>query len=128
MAGKRPAGARYPHATTDARDADHRFCAVLARVAERVAAGKEPWGTLHVIGRPLSEAGALDAQRGLYRARNHSGRTCGADPLSVKVTRTAGSNGTWTISFQVWSRRAAKKHIVERVRRGETLPYNVLRR
>lgn len=128
MAGKRPAGASYPHATTDAREADHRFCPLLARIAGRVAAGKEDWGTLHVHGRPLPEADAVDAEKGLYRARNHSGRTCGEQALSVKVTRTANADGTQQIAYQVWPRSAGKKHVIARVRRGETLPYNVLRR
>jgi hypothetical protein len=128
MGGRRPAGARYPHVTTDAREADHRYCPVLEHVRQRVADGKEPWGFLHVMPPVPDRDTAVDAEKGLYRARGHTGRSCGPDQLSVKVSKAQNTDGTWTISFQVWDRATAKKHIAARVDRGEPLPYNVLRR
>lgn len=128
MGGRRPAGDRYPHVTTDAKEADHRYCPVLERVAHAVAAGEQQWGFLHVMPDQLDAADAVDAEKGLYRARHHSGRTCGTQQLSVRVTRTQREDGTWQVAFQVWPRTAAKQNIAGRVARGESLPYNVLRR
>lgn len=128
MGGRRPAGADYPHATTDAREPDHRYCPVLEHIRQRVIAGKEPWGKLQVMPPVPDRETATDAEKGLYRARNHTGRTCGPDQLSVKVFKAENTDGTWAISFQVWDRATAKAHIAARVQAGEQLPYNVLRR
>src|SRR6266700_6055308 len=127
--GQRPAGARYPHATTDVRDADHRFCPVLDAVRRRVEAGKETWGVPHPMPPVPDEAAARDAVAGLYRARNHTGLKrgpCGPRPLSVRATCAPGSDG-WIVTVQVWDRATAKREIARRVHDGETLAYNVLR-
>ncbi|SRR6266702_2420949 len=127
---RRPAGARYPHATTDGRDADHRFCPVLDAIRARVEAGKETWGVPHPMPPVPDEAAARDAAAGLYRARNHTGLkrgACGTRPLSVRATYAASSDGSWTVTVQVWDRATAKREIARRVRDGETLAYNVLR-
>lgn len=141
--GKRPAGARYPHATsrqpgpgggliTTPKDADHRFCPVLAAVAAEVGAGREPWGTPHVLPPVGSEADARDAVAGLYRARNHTSRKRGAcvgQALSVRAScAPGGGRGKWLVTLQVWDRAAARAEIVRRVRDGEQLAYNVRRK
>lgn len=74
---------------------------------------------------------AKDAKAGLYRARNHTGlkrQPCGAEPLSVRADITANDDGSWSVWFQVWSRREAKREIARRVRAGEQLAYNPLRK
>lgn len=141
--GKRPAGARYPHAVTreagpggglitTPKPADHRFCPVLAAVAAEVGAGREPWGTPHVLPPVATEAEARDAVAGLYRARNHTGRkraACSPAALSVKATcAPGGGRGKWVVTLQVWDRATARAEIVRRVRDGEQLAYNVRRR
>lgn len=127
----RPAGARYPFATTDVRDADHRFCPVLDAVRHRVASGREQWGVRHDMPERLTEAEAQEAKRGLYRARNHTGLkrdACGPTALSVRADYDANPDGTFSVWFQVWSRREAKREITRRVANGEQLAYNPLRR
>lgn len=141
--GKRPAGARYPHATTrqpgpaggtitTPKEADHRFCPVLAAVAAEVDAGREPWGTPHVLPSVATEAEARDAEAGLYRARNHTGRKrgpCHDKALSVRATCAPdGGRGRWIVTLQVWDRATARAEIVRRVRDGEQLAYNVRRK
>lgn len=140
--GKRPAGARYPHATTrqagpaggtitTPKEADHRFCPVLAAVAGEVAAGREPWGTPHVLPPVATEDEAADAVAGLYRARNHTGRKRGAchdQALSVRATWAHAGRGKYVVTLQVWDRATARAEIVRRVRDGEQLAYNVRRK
>ncbi|MGH3226717.1 MAG: hypothetical protein ACRDPY_49915 [Streptosporangiaceae bacterium] len=127
----RSPGARYPHATTDAREADHTWCPVLAAVAARVAAGREQWGAVQgPYPVPGGQPAALEAKRGLYRARGHTGRRrggCGALALSVRADTGPDEAGGWQVWFQVWDRAQAKREIVRRVRAGESLAYNVRR-
>lgn len=127
---KRPAGYRYPHVTTEAKESDHRFCPVLEAVRQRVADGREPWGYPHVMPPVKSLAEAQDAKNGLYRARNHTSRKrgrCGDQALSVRADYHDNGDGTYTITFQVWDRATAKQEIIRRVRDGEQLAYNVRR-
>jgi hypothetical protein len=130
--GKRPAGGRYPHVTTDAREADHTWCPVLTAVLERVGAGREPWGKMQgPYPVPGGELAAREAKRGLYRARNHTGKkrdACNAKAVSIKAECGTDADGNWQVWFQVWDRAAAKKEIARRVGAGESLAYNVMRR
>lgn len=128
----RSPGARYPHVTTDAREADHTWCPVLAAVAARVQAGHEEWGAMQgPYPVPGGQLAAQEAKRGLYRARNHTGRkrgACGALALSVRADAGPDQNGDWQVWFQVWDRAAAKREIIRRVHAGESLAYNVRRK
>jgi hypothetical protein len=130
--GERPAGYRYPHATTDARDADHRFCPVLEAVRARVGRGAEDWGKIqNVSARLPTPAAADDVMRGLYRARNHTGKkrgACGGQALSVQAGYYDNTDGTFSVWFRVWDRATAKKYLAARVQAGEQLAYNVMRR
>ncbi len=129
--GIRPASHRYPHVTTDSREADHRFCPVLEVVRQLVERGAEPWGVEHPMPDKLTLAEAIDAKQGLYRARNHTSLkrgACGSMPLSVRANYRANGDGTYSIVFQVWSRAQAKKEITRRVTAGETLAYNPMRK
>lgn len=126
--GRRPAGHRYPHATTAAKDADHSRCPVLAAVAQLVAEGREPWGTVHEH-TVATEAEAIEWKNALYKARNHTGRKRGAcypRALSVRAT-IAPAGKKWRVTLQVWDRQAGKAEIVRRVQAGEKLAYNVRR-
>lgn len=111
------AGYRYPHATTDQRTHDHRFCAVVAAIAEAAESGAESWGTVHEF--PLESADEAEAARlGMYRARRHG--------HSVRANWRRSGKG-YVLSVQVWTRDMAKQHIIDRANRGERLPYNVMR-
>jgi hypothetical protein len=128
----RSAGARYPHATTAAREADHTWCPALAAVAAEVEAAREPWGQLQgPYPVPGGEAAAREAKRALFRARNHTGKkrdACGARALSVSAECGPDEAGNWSVWFRVYDRSAAKKEITRRVRSGESLAYNVMRK
>lgn len=128
----RSAGPRYPFPTTAAREADHTWCPVLAAVLGRVEAGAEPWGQLQgPYPVPGGQEQALEAKRGLFRARNHTGRkrgACGARALSVSAEAGPDEAGNWSVWFRIYDRAAAKKEITRRVRNGESLAYNVMRR
>lgn len=130
--GERPAGYRYPHVTTEARDADHRFCPVLEAVRARVEAGAEEWGKIqHVSATLATPAAADDVMRGLYRARNHTGKkrdACGPRALSVQAGYYDNPDGTFGVWFRVWDRATAKRYLAARVAAGEQLAYNVMRR
>lgn len=128
MGGRRPAGARYPHATTAAREADHTFCAVLEHARQDIRAGRRQWGDVIELGDVPDAAAARDAERGLYRARYHTGRSCGDEPLSIRVTKTAKPDGAWAMAIQVWTRAAGQQHVADTVKSGRPLSYNVLRR
>lgn len=129
---RRPPGKRYPHVTTDAREPDHTWCPVLAAALARVDAGDEPWGKVQgPFPVPGGELAALEAKRGLYRARSHTGKkrgACGTRALSVKADYGPDEQGNWQAWFQIWDRAAAKKEIARRVGAGESLAYNVMRR
>lgn len=129
MPNRRP-GVRYPHVTTDAREADHSYCPVLEVVRARVGAGAEHWWELHKMPPVPDEQTARDAKNGLYRARNHTSKrrgSCGPVPLSIQADYDANADGTFTVWFRVTTRALAKAEIARRVNRGESLAYNVMR-
>lgn len=134
MAGKRPAGARYPHVTTDAKPHDHRWCPVAGAIAHRAMNGKEQWGTRHdlpVVADVTNDdgSGALDIQRGLYRARScRQLRTEGLPAISIQAGYEQLADGTYRPWVRVFDRKQAKAEIVRRVTSGEALPYNAMRR
>lgn len=126
--GRRPAGARYPHATTAAAEPDHRYCPVLETIRQDVRGGRRQWGELVELGDVADLAAARDAERGLYRARYHTGRACGDEPLSIRVSKRALDDGRWSLAVQVWTREAGRAHVAATVEAGTPLAYNVLRR
>ena len=127
----RPAGARYPFPTTDAREADHRFCGVLDAIRRQVAEGKSQWGDRFPMPDRLTEAEARAAKQGLYRARSHTSLrrgACGSEPLSVQADYEANGDGTYSVWVRVWTRALAQQEIVRRVNGGESLAYNPMRK
>lgn len=131
------AGARFPHATTQAREHDHALCKVVEAIAARAAAGQEPWGTVHPMP-PVADA----AQVHQVRNRLFGGRVCrqlstrfGELSVSVRYQQPDGSwenkrtpvNGAYVLGVAVYLRDAARSEITGRVRRGEPLAYNPLR-
>ena len=118
---KRPAGRKYPHVTTAAKQHDCTFCAVVQVIYDRAAAGKEPWGALHYMPAVASEVTALEAKRGFYRSRRKHG-------WSVQADYERLDDGTFRPWVRVWTREAARAEIVRRVQNGEALSYNVARR
>lgn len=131
---KRPAGRRYPHVTTAAKEHDHRWCPVVGAVARRAVAGQEQWGVRHdlpAVGELTNDSGsgALDIKRGLYRARScRQLRGEGLPLLSIQADYEQLSDGTYRPWVRVFDRAQAKKEIVRRVSSGEPLAYNTLRR
>lgn len=119
------AGRRYPHATTEAREHDHTWCAIVGAIADHVTAGDEPWGTPH----PLSLPSRREAERvraGIYRARYCRELTARyGEPLSVQAIQEQGAGG-WTVTLRVWTRTAATRWVAAG-RDGQGLAYNVLR-
>lgn len=129
MPNRRP-GARYPYATTDAREPDHSYCPVLETVRRRVEAGAESWWQLHRMPPVADEQTARDAKAGLYRARNHTSKrrgSCGPVPLSIQADYEPLEDGTFSVWFRVTTRALAKAEIARRVNRGQSLAYNVMR-
>jgi|SRR5579862_1659847 len=126
--GKRPAGKRYPHATTDAKEHDHQYCPVAGAIARQALAGKEQWGTRHDF-RPVDDQEKAEEIRlGFYRARNCAIlRQEGLPEISVRAEYDTLGDGTFRPWIQVFLRAQAKKEIVRRVSSGEPLAYNVMR-
>lgn len=123
------AGRRYPFASTDARQHDHRFCPVVAKLAKLAGEGAEAWGTVHAY--PVSSAAqADDAKRGIYRARKHgySPRAVVVGPGGQLASGAIVPEGSWVVEVQVFTRAAAKSYIAGQVQQGRPLAYNVLRR
>lgn len=128
MAGKQPAGNRYPHATTAAKEHDHRWCPVAGAIATQAAAGKEQWGTRHDFPPVTSEDQAKDIKSGFFRARNCTIlRGEGLPELSVQADYDRLQNGTFQPWIRVFLRSQAKAEIARRVKAGEPLVYNVMR-
>jgi hypothetical protein len=121
MAQRRPAGRKYPHVTTAARPHDCTWCGVVQTIYDRAQAGKEPWGALHLMPRVPDEETALEVKRGFYRSRRKHG-------WSVQAGYDADDTGGYRPWVRVWTREAAKAEIVRRVKNGEPLSYNVVRR
>lgn len=121
---RKTAGYRYPHATTDAREHDHRMCLVVQAIADRATAGTEPWGTRHPM--PLVPTQEIAKKT---RARMHNAKFCRqleqryGELMSVKCDYEP-SGDRWQIWVQVWPRSVARAEITRRVRAGEGLAYN----
>lgn len=125
---KRPAGKRYPHATTAARPHDHRWCPVAGAIAQRAVDGKEQWGVLHEFPPVGDEETAADIKRGFYRARSCKElRAEGLPAISIQAGYEHLDDGTYRPWLRVFDRNQARHEIVRRVQSGEPLAYNVLR-
>lgn len=121
---RRTAGRRYPHATTDAREHDHRMCLVVQAIADRATAGDEPWGTRHDMPVLPDEATAKKV-----RSRMHTTKFCRGlerrfgELMSVKCEIEPAAKG-WLVWVKVWPRSLARAEITRRVSAGEQLHYN----
>lgn len=134
---RKTAGARYPHASSTARQHDHRWCPVVGIVAERVTAGKEDWGLEHALPPIGSETRAAEIRQGLFRGRDCAKLKKAHGELSVSVTyrmpdgtlsnSPVATERGYVLVVRVWSRTIAKKEITRRVSDGEALHYNVMR-
>lgn len=129
---RKTAGARYPHASSTARQHDHRYCPVIGAIAARVGAGAEEWGTAHPLAVPPG-TDPVTVRQGLFRGRDCAKLKSQHGALSVSVTYRA-DDGTEsnrqvssTLVVRVWSRDIAKQEIARRVKDGEGLHYNVMR-
>lgn len=128
MAGKRPAGSRYPHVTVTAKEHDHQWCPVIGALARRAMDGKEQWGTRHNFPVVETQAEADAIRHGFYRARGCSTlRREGLPEISVKAEYDTLDDGTYRPWAQVYLRSMAKAEIARRVAAGEPLAYNSLR-
>lgn len=134
---RKTAGARYPHASSTARQHDHQWCPVVGAVAERVAAGAEDWGTPHNLPPLPATEDAVRIRQGIFRGRDCAQLKKQHGELSVSVTYRGDdgelhnqpvlNNGKYVLVVRVWSRDIAKKEITRRVASGEGLHYNVMR-
>lgn len=131
------AGYRYPHATTAAREHDHKFCDVVAAIAARAAAGHEEWGTVHLMP-PIADAGQAKTVRNkIFNGRNCKQLAARFGTLSVSVrylvpsgdftNKQAPVNGAYVLVVGVYLREQARQEIAGRVGRGEQLAYNPYR-
>ncbi len=134
---RKTAGARYPHASSTARQHDHQWCPVVGAVADQVAAGAEPWGTPHTLPPLPATDQAVRIRQGLFRGRDCAQLKKKHGDLSVSVTyqdengklhqSPVLNGGKYVLVVRVWSRAIAKKEITRRVADGEGLHYNVLK-
>lgn len=134
---RKTAGARYPHASSTAREHDHRWCPVVAAVAAQVKAGGEEWGQPHPLPAVASDILAVQIRQGLFRGRDCAELKKKHGQLSVSVTfrgddgelhnKLVTSGGKYVLVVRVWSRAIAKQEIARRVGDGEQLHYNVMR-
>jgi hypothetical protein len=120
------AGRGYPHATTQAREHDHRVCAIVEKIADRVTAGAEQWGVIHPMPPVPDEATARKMRSRFFTAKfcKILGRKYG-ELMSVRCEYQQAANG-WVLTVQVWPRSVARAEITRRVRDGEELHYNPL--
>jgi hypothetical protein len=134
---RKTAGARYPHASSTAREHDHQWCPVVGAVADQVKAGTEKWGTPHALPPLPATEQAARIRQGLFRGRDCAQLKKKHGQLSVSVTYRGDDGelhnspvtcgGKYVLVVRVWSRNAAKQEIARRVKDGEPLHYNVLR-
>jgi hypothetical protein len=103
-----------------AKKADVRFVPVLEALRERIEAGEERWGEQHFFPPVATEAEALDAKNGLYRARDRTG-------LSVQADYDRMSDQTFRVWVRLWTRPMGQAEITRRASNGEPLAYNVRR-
>lgn len=124
---RKTAGRRYPHATTDAREHDHRMCKVVEAIADRVTAGQEEWGIVHPMPPVGDEATAKSIRARLFRAKFCTAlKKKYGELMSVRCEYELTELG-YVISVQVWPRSVARAEITRRVNAGEKLHYNPFR-
>ena len=122
------AGKRYPHVTTAAREHNHRMCPIAGMIADRVAAGLEPWGTRHDMPPVPSEKTAREIKQAFYSARYCKQLMAKlGEPLSVQSDFDRVGDTSFVVWVRIWPRSVAKAEIARRVSAGEPLAYNVLR-
>jgi hypothetical protein len=116
---------------------DTRYAAVI----EQAAPPNHPWNTPHVTPVITDEAKALDVQRGVYRSARHAGITahhvqtvcvnpgCAAvlPSRSPAVHKGRCSAPGWRVYFQLISKAGGRKAIIDHVKGGGALAYNLRR-
>jgi hypothetical protein len=114
--------------TTAAKPHNHRMCPVIEVIADRVAAGAEPWGTRHDMPPVPGESAAREIKQAFYSARYCKQLTSKlGEPLSVQCDFGRIGDKSYQVWVRVWPRSVAKAEIARRVNAGEPLAYNVLR-
>ena len=83
------------------------------------AAMQYPYKTAHRAGTVADEDTAWQAARGIYTARRHFG-------VGAKTWVEHDEDG-WHVMLMLFDLEEARRHIAEKVARGEKLSYNVLR-
>src|SRR5579863_4336364 len=122
------AGKRYPHVTTAAKPHNHRMCPVAELIADRAAAGAEPWGTRHDMPAVPTETAAKEIKQAFYSARYCKQLMSKlGEPLSVQCDFDQIGDKSYRVWVRFWPRSVAKAEIARRVSAGEPLAYNVLR-
>ncbi len=98
------------------RPRDERYAGVIAQALTH------PLGTRIDLPPLDTEDEALDVRRGIFRSSGHAGYSVNCPIWTV------GEDGTYRLWFQLLTKNAARKHVYDRIQRGEPLPYNGPRR
>lgn len=133
------AGHRYPHISSTARVHDHRVCAaVVEKIIKAVAAGREPWGTVHRLPVVADEQAAQN-----LRNRVFGGKWCGQledrygtqHSISVKYElpdgqltdrRVPQADGYHLVAI-IWGPvDVGRRKVITDARAGKPLAYNPL--
>lgn len=96
------------------RKRDRRYEVIVAEAA------RKPWGVVHVLPFPFSEAAAKKHERLLWAEARYQG-------YGRKVHVTRLDDGGYQLSFQLWDKAAARQFVADRARRTGELPYNTRR-
>lgn len=135
------AGHRYPHISSTARVHDHDVCRIVVeRIIKAVAAGTEPWGTVHRLPPIADEMTAHNLRNKVF-----GGKWCGiledrygtqhsisvfyeiADGKLVNKDRRAPQADGYHLVVFVWgSVNVGRRKVIADVRAGKPLAYNPL--
>lgn len=96
---------------------DTRFQALV----ERSMPPHYAWNHEHETKRLVSAEQALDVQRGVYRSARHLGITA----HHVQIVSYADDH--WTVKYQLASKAIGRQAVIDQVKRGESLAYNLRR-
>jgi hypothetical protein len=110
---------------------DTRYAAVI----EAAMPPNHPWNTPHKTPVIPDQDRALDVQRGIYRSARHAGITAhhvttvctGCKALLQTEHKASCNRPGWVVSFQLTSKSEGKRAIVEHVKAGGKLSYNLRR-
>lgn len=117
-------------------DHDCSFCGIARSIADAVADGRESWGTPHYMPAVATLDDAVKARRGIFRGRYCKKNTARHGDLSVMVnfrhpdgaydnTPGVDENGQYTLVVRVVPRSVGRQAVIQQVREGKQLTYNV---